>query len=65
MKIMAYQKSHRLRERRHHYLADENLFRVTWFSLFSCLIMVGVGVMQVFIVKNLFEENTRKKFIFW
>ena len=50
----------RLRSRysRHHYLQNSNLSLVQWFSGISCLLMVGVGGLQVFLIRNLFKENT-------
>eukprot|EP00794_Sanderia_malayensis_P016653 gene16653-18343_t len=53
------------KKRRHYFLVENNLSRVNGFSFVSCVIMIAVGVLQVFIVKSLFEEGSRKKFKFF
>ena len=50
----------RSRNSRHAYLQESNLKLVTWFSIGSCLVMVVVGILQVVLIRNLFENKSSK-----
>jgi len=58
--IAHHQATYRSKHSRHKYLQDTNLRLVTWFSLGSCLVMIVVGVLQVVLIRNLFETKNNK-----
>uniref|UniRef100_A0A182M7X7 Separase n=1 Tax=Anopheles culicifacies TaxID=139723 RepID=A0A182M7X7_9DIPT len=49
-------RSHEARDRN---VAEENYFKVNVWSFFQILVMVGVGTLQVFMVKSLFDVDSR------
>ena len=64
-KLLRFHEILAAKHRRHYHLVSSNLSRVNGFSLLSIIIMIGVGVLQVFIVKRLFEDGSRKPFRLW
>ena len=64
-KLIRYHEIYAAKQKRHFFLVGNNLSRVNGFSLLSCGIMVAVGILQVFIVKGLFEDGTKRKFKLW
>ncbi|XP_058118211.1 transmembrane emp24 domain-containing protein 5-like [Anopheles coustani] len=49
-------RSHEARDRN---VAEENYFKVNVWSFFQILVMIGVGMLQVFMVKSLFNNDSR------
>ncbi|XP_035795982.1 transmembrane emp24 domain-containing protein 5-like [Anopheles albimanus] len=49
-------RSHEARDRN---IAEENYFKVNVWSFFQILVMIAVGVLQVFMVKSLFDTDSR------
>ncbi|XP_052868475.1 transmembrane emp24 domain-containing protein 5 [Anopheles cruzii] len=49
-------RSHEARDRN---VAEENYFKVNVWSFFQILVMIAVGVLQVFMVKSLFDVDSR------
>ncbi len=64
-KLERYSETAAAKKRRNFFLIQSNLSRVNWFSGISCVFMITVGVLQVFIVKGLFEDGTKRRFKFW
>lgn len=58
-KMINTQNFFRARESRHRHTLDSNSNRVLWWSLLECSIIVAVGMIQVFVIRSLF--NTRRK----
>ena len=64
-KLMEFHEIHAAKQKRHYFLVDSNLSRVNGFSLLSCFIMISVGVIQVIVVKGLFDSSSKMSFKFW
>jgi len=64
-KLLRFHEIYAAKQKRHYFLVGSNLSRVNGFSLLSCGIMIGVGILQVFIVKGLFEDGSKRKFKLW
>ena len=50
----------RSKNSRHLFLQESNLSLVHYFSMGSCVLMIGVGILQVFLIRNLFENKNAK-----
>lgn len=58
-KMVSTQQFFKARESRHKHTIESNNTRVLWWSVFECSVIVGVGVLQVFVIRSLFK--TRRK----
>jgi len=59
--IQEMQTRFRARYARHHYLQNANMTLVQWFSGASCFLMIMVGGLQVFLIRNLFKEQNAQR----
>ena len=53
--ISDMQSVYRSKYKRHEFVQQSNLNRVSWFSIGSSALMVFVGVLQVVMIRNLFK----------
>ena len=58
-KVVRDQQFFKARESRHRHTLESNNNRVLWWSLTNCIVVVGVGILQVILVRNLF--GTKRK----
>ncbi|XP_004206957.2 transmembrane emp24 domain-containing protein 5 [Hydra vulgaris] len=58
--IEQFQLIFRSRYKRHRSLQEHNQWLVTWFSSMSCILMIVVGILQVFLIRNLFKSKQQK-----
>lgn len=58
-KVKHLQKTFSTNEARDRYIAEENFSKVNSFSFVQVLVMIAVGVVQVIMVRSLFEDNSK------
>ena len=60
-KMINTQSFFRARESRHRHTLDSNNRRVLWWSLTGCAVILGVGTMQVFVIRSLFRSRRKDR----
>lgn len=60
-KAINTQQYFKAREARHRHTAESNNSRVQWWSLSYCIVLVTVGVIQVYVLRRLFREKRKDK----
>ena len=60
-KTVNVQQHFKAREARHRHTVESNNSRVLWWSLTNCIVLVSVGVVQVFVLRRLFREKRKDK----
>ena len=51
----------RAREARHRHSLESSNSRVMWWSFINCAVMLGVGILQVYLIRSLFRSHRQDK----
>ena len=60
-KVTSHQNYFQARESRHRHTSESNHSRVQWWSFIECSVIVGIGILQVFLIRSLFGSTRRDK----